>query len=490
MSKDPIDILFIDDDETILEMIYYMFRNEGGYNITLCDSGEKGLEALNKRNFDLVITDMVLPEMSGMQLIDEIKEKNQDIPILILSGFDDVHLVVDAMKRGASDYLTKPIEQTLFFHAIDKALENRLLKEEVRDLRQRLEESPEHQIVAKSPEMRKIFDQISNLSATDTTVLVLGETGTGKELVAEALHHCSIRKDKPLIKINCAALSEPLLESELFGHEKGAFTSAIRKKPGKFEIADGGTIFLDEIGDIPPRIQSKLLRVLQEREFERVGGVDTIKVDVRIIAATNTDLEKAIEAGLFRRDLYYRLNVFPIYVPPLRERVGDIPLLAMHFLRMYSRKFSRNVTTISREVLDDLMAFHWPGNVRELENIMERAVITCSGTSIELSNLDGAYRKDINSGGIIKMTVPNNGGNSSDSEHSESGAFLIPVNRDLPYKEGKDAILQEYEKKFIAKILTDTKGSVTKTAEMMGISMRSVYEKMKTYNLNKSDYRG
>ncbi|MCE1245014.1 MAG: sigma-54 dependent transcriptional regulator [Firmicutes bacterium] len=489
MDKEAVDILFIDDDETILEMIYYMFKDEAKYNVTLCDTGEKGLEALNHKNFDLVITDMVLPEINGMELIDKIKETMQDIPILMLSGFDDVPLVVDAMKRGASDYLTKPIEKALLFHSIEKAIENRFLKEEVRDLRQRLEESPEHQMVAKSPQMKKIFDQIRNLADTDTTVLILGETGTGKELVAEALHHCSVRKEKPLIKINCAALSEPLLESELFGHEKGAFTSAIKKKPGKFEIADGGTIFLDEIGDIPPRIQSKLLRVLQEREFERVGGVDTIKVDVRIIAATNANLEKAMEAGLFRRDLYYRLNVFPIHVPPLRERMGDVPLLAMHFLKTYSKKFNRDVDTISREVLDELMVYNWPGNVRELENIIERAVITCSGSTIEVSHLDGAYKKHQDSEKLLKrFATPESAAASRYSESEE--VFLIQIDSRLSYKNGKDAVLQEYERKFINQALTETRGSVSKTADIMGISMRSVYEKMKHYNLDKSNFRG
>lgn len=476
MDKAKIQILLIDDDELILETVGIMFKTQTDYEFSFCKSGENALDILSKKQFDLIISDVRMPGMSGLDLLDKVRAKANETPIIMLSSYGDVELIVNAMQKGASDYLIKPIEKALLIHAINKALENRHLREEISQLRLQLKKMPpEHGIIGKSAAMKRIFEQIENIADTDTTVLIRGETGTGKELVAEAIHSCSVRKNKPLVKINCASLSETLLESELFGHEKGAFTSAIRKKLGKFEIADGGTIFLDEIGDITPRIQARLLRVLQEREFERVGGIEQIKVDVRIIAATNTDLEMAMERGIFRRDLYYRLNVFPIVVPPLRDRKEDIPLLAMHFLDIYNKKFGRNVNSISRPVLDRLISYSWQGNVRELENLMERAVIVCRGNTIRMEDV-APFGEPIKKFEECETA-------------SNQEVYRFTVNKNLSYREGKNALLKQYEREFLQTTLSQTGGSISRTSELMGISPRAVYEKMKLHNLNKADFK-
>ncbi|RMD87295.1 MAG: sigma-54-dependent Fis family transcriptional regulator [Calditrichaeota bacterium] len=380
-------ILLIDDDKTFQTVTKSVLEEEG-FSVEVATSTDEGEALLQRSTFDLILTDLVMPGKGGLDVLEYVKRWCPETPVIMITGFATIHSAVEAMKAGAEDYLTKPCSNEELVVRIKKVLEKRWSQQELSRLREEVSEKYTFSnMVGKSSAMQAVFSLIRQVADTDVTVLIQGETGTGKELIARAIHYNSPRRHKPFISVNCVALSETLLESELFGHEKGAFTGAIKQKLGRFELAHGGTLFLDELSDIPLSTQAKLLRVLQEREFERVGGTETIKTDIRIIAATNKNLKKSIAEGTFREDLYYRLNVVPIVISPLRERKEDIPLLANHFLKQYNEKFSKKIHGFTASAMEILLAYSWPGNVRELENTIERAVVLCNQEVIDVNHL-------------------------------------------------------------------------------------------------------
>lgn len=434
------------EDDRIMRISLADSLRMAGYDVFIYESIQAFREAIKENEFDLVITDVRLPDGNG---IDILKEK-LDSPVIIMTAFGSIKDAVTAMKLGAFDYITKPFSLEEFMLIVQKAFEFRDMRMENIRLKQEIKRCygiPS--IIGQSAVIKQLLSNIERISASDSTVLIYGESGTGKELVATTIHYMSKRGDKPFIKVNCAAIPEGLVESELFGHEKGAFTGAIKKKPGRFELADGGTIFLDEIGDLPLSAQAKLLRVLQERTFERLGGTENIKVDVRIIAATNRDLKSEVKKGLFREDLFFRLNVLPIEIPPLRERREDIYLLVEHFLEKNNIRTGRNVR-ISEDALMELLKYDYPGNVRELENIIERCVTFSSDRIIKKEDL--SFITSITSG-------------------ENSGLLSL------------SALSKKAEKEQIIKILKLTGGNKTRAAEILGISRKTLWEKIKLYGI-------
>jgi two-component system NtrC family response regulator len=380
-------ILLIDDEPAQITSIK-SFLKRRTYSVLTASSGEEGISYIEDGNVDLVFTDFRMPDMNGLEVVQKIKKLNPEIPVVVITAFSDTKDAVKVMREGAFDYLSKPIDLDELELLVNKAKEHRYLISENKLLRQQLEEKYRFgSIISQSPEMEEVINTSGRVAKSKATVLLRGQSGTGKELIAKAIHYSSERKEKPLITFNCAALSENLLESELFGHEKGSFTGATVQRIGRFEQADGGSIFIDEIGDIALQTQVKLLRALQFGEFERVGGSKTIKVDVRVITATNRNLEQLIKDGLFREDLFYRINVITINIPTLRERKTDIPVLIQHFIDKYAQENNKNVKEISKEAYDYLMRYHFPGNIRELENIIERAVVMSRETVITTSDL-------------------------------------------------------------------------------------------------------
>jgi DNA-binding NtrC family response regulator len=380
-------ILLIDDDNTFRLVTADLLKDEG-YAVESAGSVSAAKERLEKEAFDLILCDLVMEKESGLDLLEHVKTQSIQTPVLMITGYATIDSAVQAMKAGAEDYLTKPCSNDALLLKIERTLGKYRTHAELQRLRKEIQEQFEFgNLIGRSSKMKQVVELLQQVADTDASVLITGETGTGKEMVAKALHHSSRRAEKRFVGVNCAALTETLLESELFGHEKGAFTGAIHQKPGRFEMADGGTLFFDEIGSMPISTQPKILRVLQERAFERVGGTQTLIVDVRIIAATNSDLKKAIAAGDFREDLYYRLNVIPVQVPSLRERMEDIPVLAKHFVQKYAERMHKKIPEISPAAIELLLAQTWPGNVRELENMIERAVILCRSEQIEPQHL-------------------------------------------------------------------------------------------------------
>lgn len=376
--------ILVVEDETKMQRLLELSLSAEGYATRQASEAETALKLLRQEKFDLVITDLKLPGMDGLEFLQAIKHADAHLPVILMTAFGTVETAVQAMKAGASDYVLKPFSLEEMKLIVRKELNLRRLQEENRSLREALGQRYEFKnIVARSSKMQEVLAVVDRVAPSNSTVLLGGETGAGKDMIARAIHQHSRRSSGPFVKINCAAIPENLLESELFGYERGAFTGAISAKPGKFELADKGTIFLDEIGDVPPAIQVKLLRVLQEREFERLGGTKTLKVDVRLVAATNRDLRAALEQGTFREDLYYRLNVVPINIPPLREHKEDIPDLVRYFLDRFAGEAGKQIKSLTPAALKILMGFHWPGNVRELENIIERAVALSSGPEID-----------------------------------------------------------------------------------------------------------
>ncbi len=369
-------VLIVDDELNIRRVLAAMLKRDG-YDVTTAADGEQALAVLQRTPIHVVVTDLVMPRLGGMELLARVRAEYPDIPVILITAHGTVDSAVAALKAGAFDYVTKPFEQEELRKVIAKAVRANDL--ERRNLHEGASEGDRPPMVGISPAMRAIYDMVARVADSPSTVLITGESGTGKELIARALQRGSSRRDKPLIKVNCAAIPKDLVESELFGYQKGAFTGAVGDKPGRFELADGGTLFLDEIGEIPVEIQVKLLRALQESEFERVGGIKTLKVDVRLIAATNRDLKALIAEGRFREDLYYRLAVVPIALPPLRERREDIPLLVRHFIEKYDRRLGKKVEGIDDDALQLLVDYAWPGNIRELENLMERSVLFADG---------------------------------------------------------------------------------------------------------------
>lgn len=440
-------ILLIE-DERIMRITLEDALRGAGYEVNSFETGTSALKYLNQNFFDVAVTDVRLPDMDGFDIVREIT-RQRNAPVIIMTAYGTIKDAVEAMKLGAFDYITKPFALDEFILLIKRALEIKRLKEENLRLKKDLNKCYGYpNIIGESEEMKKVFFLIDKVSASDSTVLILGESGTGKELVAGAIHYQSNRRERPLIKVNCAALPEGLLESELFGHEKGAFTGAVKKKPGRFELADGGTIFLDEIGDLPLQAQSKLLRVLQEKTIERVGGTESIKVDVRLITATNKNLQEEVKAGRFREDLYYRLNVIPIHIPALRERKEDIPALIEFLMDKLSMKLAKNVRC-SKDAVESLFAYDFPGNVRELENILER--------SAALSPSEVVGKDDLP---IFIINDP-----------ATTKSLLI------------SDVAAEAEKSHIKRILLTTQGNKTKASEILGISRKTLWEKMNAYGI-------
>ncbi len=391
-------ILIVEDEPKMLRLLE-MNLAEDEHSIFSAGDAETGAKILRRERIDLILTDLKLPGTSGLNFLQEVKQGNPSLPVVVMTAFGTVETAVEAMKAGASDYVLKPFSMEEIKLIVHKELEVNRLVEENRSLREALGRRYEFSnIVARSPKMQEVLGIVERVAPTNSTVLLGGESGVGKDLIARAIHQHSRRANGPFVKINCTAIPENLLESELFGYERGAFTGAVTSKPGKFELADKGTIFLDEIGDVPPAIQVKLLNVLQDRQFERLGGTKTIKVEVRLVAATNRDLRAALEQGTFREDLYYRLNVVPISIPPLREHKEDIPYLVEHFIAKFAADSDKEITGIAPEALNRLSQFHWPGNVRELENIIERAVAYGHGPLLKPEDirLDTAPLKQAN----------------------------------------------------------------------------------------------
>jgi len=385
-------ILVVDDEEKLRRVIELQLMT-AGFDVDKAGSAEEGLKLAERA--DLVLTDLKLPGMDGLELLAAIRRQNMQSPVIVMTAFGTIEVAVEAMKAGAVDFLMKPFSLDHLMAVVQKALEVRALRDENRQLREELGKRYQFDnIIGRSPVMQEVFATIERVAPTRATVLLAGESGVGKDLIARAIHFHSPRRDRPFVKINCTALPENLMESELFGYEKGAFTGANTTKPGKFEQADTGTVFLDEIGDVPAVIQVKLLRILQEREFERLGSNKTRHIDVRVIAATNQDLRAALEQGTFREDLYYRLNVVPINIAPLRDRMQDIPFLAQYFLQKYAAEAGNRIQSITPAAMSRLADYHWPGNVRELENVIERSVVMCTGDRLDVADikLDNAPR--------------------------------------------------------------------------------------------------
>jgi len=441
-------ILVIDDEKNIRTGLQAALELDG-YEVLLAEDGTTGLSLALNNEVDLVITDLRMPGVSGEEVLRRITTETPGIPVIVLTGHGTVENAVEAMRSGAYDFLTKPLNLDRLSLLVKRALQSRELVLQNRELEQEAEKrkSFEH-IIGKSPSMLKLFDVVKRVAPTKASVLITGESGVGKELIANALHNLSTRKDNPIIKVHCAALAENILESELFGHEKGAFTGAVSRKRGRFELAHGGTIFLDEIGEINQSVQIKILRVLQEKMFERVGGEDTIEVDVRVITATNRDLEKEIAEGRFREDLFYRLNVVRIHVPPLRERKDDLPLMISAFVKEFAEENGKVIENIDPKARQALYAYDWPGNVRQLRNCIESAVVMTTGTVITLDELPPSIR-----------------------EMDEVPAITIPVG----------ATMADAEREIILQTLAAQNGNKSKTAEVLRIGRKTLHRKLDEY---------
>ncbi|HYD40738.1 MAG TPA: sigma-54 dependent transcriptional regulator [Anaeromyxobacter sp.] len=459
-------VLIVDDEMNIRKVLAAMLKREG-YEATMAADGEQALAVLSRTPVDVVVTDLVMPKLGGMELLKRVSTEFPDVPVIVITAHGSVDSAVAALKAGAFDYITKPFEQEELKKVIAKAARaHDLERQNVHGVAGEGDRPP---LVGESPSMKAVHEMVARVADSPSTVLITGESGTGKELIAKALHRGSSRRDKPLIKVNCAAIPKDLVESELFGYERGAFTGAVGSKPGRFELADGGTLFLDEIGEVPVEMQVKLLRALQESEFERVGGIKTLRVDVRLVAATNRDLKQLIADGRFREDLYYRLAVVPIALPPLRDRREDIPLLVSHFIEKYNLRLGKRVEGIEPEALELLMGYTWPGNIRELENLMERSVLFADGSTIQASALPDALRER---GPHPAAPVAGIG---------HLGAIAAPSGASM--KEIVRQAQAELERGLIARALEETGGNVTRAAKRLQISRKSLQVKMKELGL-------
>ena len=458
-ERRPPRILVVDDERSMRELLAIVLRREG-YDVLLAENGRAAIEMLEREPIDMLISDIKMPDLSGVDVLRAAKRIDQDILGIMITAFASTETAVEAMRLGACDYLSKPFDVDLLKMKVREKIENRQLRQENVLLKRTL--GLTHQftnIIGRSEVMLDVFKMIETVARTNSTILLTGESGTGKGLVAQAIHFHSLRRDKPMVSLNCGAMPEALLESELFGHMRGAFTSADTNKKGLLEVAEKGTIFLDEIGEMSPVMQVKLLRVLQERRFRRVGGLEELQADIRVIAATNQNLSKAVAEGRFREDLYYRINVIPIALPPLRERREDIPLLAEHFLTKYTEQMGKSVTGISHDAMELLLLHEWPGNIRELENVLERAVALEATPSILPESLPPTIR----GGG------PRSGGQAAEA---------LPADGfDL------EAHVQGIERGYIAQALQRAGGVQVKAAELLGMSFRSFRYYVKKYNL-------
>lgn len=451
-------VLIVDDELNMRLVLAAMLKKEG-YEVSSAADGSEALAILKSGGIDAVISDLKMPNIDGMELLERISDKYPEVPVVMITAHGTVATAVEALKKGALDYITKPFDIDELKNVISKAIKTRVLKEG--EIFMPPEEIERAEIIGSSKKTMEIFEAIKRVSPTTTTILINGETGTGKELVADAIHFNSPRKKNPLIKINCAAIAETLIESELFGYEKGAYTGAAVTKPGKFELAHKGTLFLDEVSEIPRDMQVKLLRVLQEQEFERVGGIRTIKVDVRIIAATNQNLLQQVQAGIFREDLYYRLNVFPIDIPPLRERKEDILPLTDYFVEKFNKKLEVSLS-MTQEVKEMLLRHEWPGNIRELENLIERMMLLAKGNEITINEIPEEFKA-----AISKITA-------------------LPADESKkPFKDYMRDHVENVEKQMILKTLEEADGNVTKASKQLGLSRKGLQLKMIKYNLRK-----
>ena len=457
----PAKILVVDDELNMRLVLKAMLKKEG-YEVVTAADGEEALRILKEEKIAVVATDLKMPRLDGMGLLDRIMQDDPSLPVIILTAYGTVANAVDALKKGAFDYLTKPFEQDELKTVILKAIKTRQLGDH--DLSAPPGDVERYRIIGSSSRMAEIHEIIRKVSPTTTTVLITGETGTGKELVARAIHRHSSRSEQPFIKINCAAIAENLVESELFGYEKGAFTGAVTTKPGRFELAHRGTLFLDEVGEIPRDMQAKLLQAIQDQNFERVGGLKNISVDVRLIAATNRNLTQEVKEGKFREDLFYRLNVFPIHIPPLRERTEDILPLTDHFIEKFNRKLKTQVEGLSPEVRDCLIAYPWPGNIRELEHLVERMVLMAEGPILTMEILPPEILR----------------------EARESHA-AAPDATETPGRDVLKSHMEEMEKQIIARCLEECDGNVTRAAERLGLSRKGLQLKMIKHRLRKRE---
>jgi DNA-binding NtrC family response regulator len=455
-------VLIVEDHDRLREQLGKFYEQEG-FRVTHASCGEEAIEKLGLEKFSIVVSDVKMPGIDGFHLARHIREKYPDTDVILMTAFGNVKEAVDAMKLGASDYITKPFQPEAIRLVSEKLIEKKRLQEEVRELRIRVQDAQSlESIVSKSPKMAKIFELIRSLAATDSGVMITGETGTGKELVARAIHNLGRRKAKQFVAINCGAFPDTLLESELFGYEKGAFTGAAQSRAGKVELADGGTLFLDEIETMALPMQVKLLRVLQEREVERLGGNRKVKVDMRVIAATNVDLSLCLARGALREDFYYRINVIPIELPPLRERLEDLPLLINHILEKHPVARERSIRQVSPEVLDRMLAYRWPGNIRELENILERAIVKCPGQTILEVDLPA---------------VPHREATAPTYVTANDGALTL-----------KQWLLMS-EKEYLRGLLMKHEGSISATAVEAKVDNKTLYRKMKRHGLQKESFK-
>jgi len=441
-------ILIVDDELVVRDSLGKWFLSEG-YEVEMAAGAREALESVQNKEYDLALIDIKMPGMDGMELQGRLREADPDLLVIIMTGYASVDTAVQALKRGAYDYIAKPFDPDELVHLVSKALEHRQTRREVVRLRENLQEIfPATELVGQSPAMKRVYELVEMVAPTDATVLITGESGTGKEVVARAIHAASARRHMPMVVIHCGALTETLLESELFGHERGAFTGAQYRKKGKFEVADGGSVFLDEISDISLKTQTDLLRVLQEKEIVRVGGTQPLKVDFRCLVATNRELEALVKEGSFRPDLYYRLNVFTIHLPPLRERREDIPLLVDHFLRKHAASMNRPAPRPSAAALDVLLDYPWPGNVRELENAVERALVIGRGPEVQPSD------------------------------------FPFQLH---PHEAAGGRTLDEVERGHIERVLAECGWNLSRTARTLGIDRTTLYNKIKRYGLKREE---
>jgi two-component system response regulator HydG len=447
-------ILIVDDARSTLRALEVILKREG-YTVLTAVSGPEGLTHIEQHEVDLLLCDVKMPKMDGLTVLRQVKAQDAGIAVVMMSGHGDISTAVSAMKEGAFDYLVKPFGEDEVLRVAQKALamralvvENLLLKRQVRDQFARAH------VIGSSPTWNRVYQMVQQVAPSQATVLLTGESGTGKELIAGLLHRLSPRAERPFIVLNAAAMPATLLEAELFGYEKGAFTGALQRKPGHFELADGGTLFLDEIGDMPFEVQAKLLRVLQDGTFKRLGGINTLRVNVRVVAATNKELSKEVASERFRQDLYYRLNVITIHLPPLRDRLQDIPLLAAHFLQKYARENHKEITAIQQEAMEHLMRYDWPGNVRELENVIERAVVLAKGSTITLADL-----------------------------YLEEPQEKAPLNTNEYFVLPAKSTLAQIEREAIIQALRHTEGNREATARLLNIGPATLYRKFKEYQI-------
>jgi len=460
-SKKKAQIIVVDDDKTIRQSIYSYLHMRHYNNIDTANSGREALELIKKKGYDIMLLDLKLPDISGLEVLKKVKDYDNNISVIMITGYGTIETAVQAIKRGADDYLLKPFKSFAILDLrITKLLEHRNLRAEYSYIKEQLDVSRGmNNIVGKSKKMLDVFNLIKKVSPSNSTILIEGESGTGKELVAKAIHKNSPRSENRFVALNCGAIPAQLLESELFGFEKGAFTGADYHKKGLFEVADGGIIFLDEISEMPKALQVKLLRVIQERRFQHIGGIDEIETNVRIIASSNRNLETEVKKSRFRKDLYYRINVIKIVVPPLRDRREDIPLLANYFLKKYSKEIGKNIESISPKVMSALVNYVWDGNVRELENIIERAVIMSEKAEITESDIpEHIFNYNISTLNNFKL---------------------------LPFQEAK----KEFERYYLDKVMKKTRGNISEASRITLIPRQNIYEKLKRYEIKVENYR-